>query len=242
MRDDLDLNFLAKITSEQLDPLVQILTQDKKGKARFSESLTSNSLYQDNQPDHHQYWHIIADEIQRYGANTIATAVRGKGVLYREITSDVAKKLKVDVNKSDSITEIELSILTKILTESLTDLSTDELKKISDELDLELTSFTSQDLSTAIGSAVKNSKVIAYQVALIVSSAVTKQMIGRGLKLAANIGITRTLGFILGPIGWTASAAWTAADVAGPAYRVTIPAVVQVAMLRAQQEHNKHSA
>ena len=49
-----------------------------------------------------------------------------------------------------------------------------------------------------------------------------------------NIGLEgmMTIGAFAGPIGWVITGLWTLADVAGPAYRVTIPAVIQVAFLR----------
>ena len=37
-------------------------------------------------------------------------------------------------------------------------------------------------------------------------------------------------------IGWIITGIWTAIDIAGPAYRITIPAVLQVAMLRKNQK------
>ena len=49
----------------------------------------------------------------------------------------------------------------------------------------------------------------------------------------------RRISAFAGPVGWAITAAWTAYDVAGPAYRVTIPAVIQVAFLR-QQYINKN--
>ena len=35
-----------------------------------------------------------------------------------------------------------------------------------------------------------------------------------------------------GPIGWLLTVIWTAIDVAGPAYRVTIPCCIQIAYMR----------
>ncbi|HNE26607.1 MAG TPA: ubiquinol-cytochrome C chaperone family protein, partial [Pseudomonadales bacterium] len=37
-----------------------------------------------------------------------------------------------------------------------------------------------------------------------------------------------------GPIGWAITGIWTAIDIASPAFRVTIPAVIQIAALRQQ--------
>ena len=35
-----------------------------------------------------------------------------------------------------------------------------------------------------------------------------------------------------GPVGWAVTAIWTIFDIASPAYRVTIPCVLHIAMLR----------
>ena len=81
---------------------------------------------------------------------------------------------------------------------------------------------------------------MAYKVALIVANAIAKAILGRGLSLAANVGITRAIGIFAGPIGLILMGFWTAIDIAGPAYRVTIPAIIQIAFLR-QVYLNKES-
>ncbi|GAA7072587.1 hypothetical protein VN0416_08100 [Helicobacter pylori] len=68
--------------------------------------------------------------------------------------------------------------------------------------------------------------------AVIVANAVAKTILGRGLSLAGNQVLTRTLSFLTGPVGWIITGVWTAIDIAGPAYRVTIPACIVVATLR----------
>ena len=75
----------------------------------------------------------------------------------------------------------------------------------------------------------------SYQLTLIVVNAISRALIGRGLTFAGNAALTRTMAILTGPIGWVITGLWTAIDVAGAAYRVTIPAVIQVAALR--QKH-----
>lgn len=60
-------------------------------------------------------------------------------------------------------------------------------------------------------------------------------LIARGLSFGGNILLTRTIAILTGPVGWTISGVWTAVDIAGAAYRVTIPAAIQIAALRQQQ-------
>ena len=42
---------------------------------------------------------------------------------------------------------------------------------------------------------------------------------------------------MLGPVGWVLTALWTLLDIAGPAYRVTIPAVIQITYIRQNVNH-----
>ncbi|MGA2859755.1 MAG: hypothetical protein ABSE40_23035 [Candidatus Sulfotelmatobacter sp.] len=55
---------------------------------------------------------------------------------------------------------------------------------------------------------------------------------GHGLVFAANAGLTKGLALFAGPVGWALDALWGGMIAAGPAYRVTIPCVVQVALIR----------
>ena len=104
---------------------------------------------------------------------------------------------------------------------------------------LKTTDFSKQAVIVALQSSIRFSGFAAYQVALIVANAVARTVAGRGLALAVNAGLTRAMGIFAGPIGWVLTALWTAFDIAGPAYRVTLPCVVQVAFLRAKMKYQK---
>ena len=73
-------------------------------------------------------------------------------------------------------------------------------------------------------------------------NAVLKALIGRGLSLAGNAALTRTMAILTGPIGWVITGLWTAIDIAGAEYRVTIPAVIQVAALRQKHLYEKQAS
>ena len=213
-----------------------ILTKDTDGETRWAEELTGNERYQANCPDHRRYWDLIAAELQCFGGHSFATILRGgDGVLYREVLSDVCDKLEVNYNSQASIEIIELNLLMKILTDSMEKMTPEQLKEIVGTLDLKTTSFTKQAVIAALQAGVAMSGFAAYQIAVVVANAVAKAVVGRGLALAANAGLTRVIGIFAGPIGWALTAVWTLMDVAGPAYRVTMPAVVQVAFLRAKR-------
>ena len=235
-REDNDLEFLKNCSSEDLDVLVTILTKDKDGDIRFTEELTSTDLFKEHFPKHAEYWPLIAAELQTYAANSIATIFRGgEGVPYREALIDVCDKINVNYNPKASVELIEMNLLMKILRDSLEKMTTEDMKAVVEELDLKTTDFTPEAVTAALQAGILFSGFTAYKVALIVANAVAKAIIGRGLTFAANAGIARTIGIFAGPIGWAITTLFTLYDVAGPAYRVTIPAVIQVAFLRAKR-------
>ena len=239
-RQDLGLEFLSNVPSTDLDPLVQILTKNKHGDERPTEELTTHDRYKESNPDHHAYWDLIAAEIQCFGANTLATLLRGgEGVLYREVLTDVCDKMKVNYNSDSSVDAIELNLMMKVLTDSMKKMSPEEIEAVCNDLGLSPTRYTPEAVTIALRMAIKLGGFLPYKIAVIVANAVAKALIGRGLSFAANAGLTRLMGAFAGPIGWALSAVWLLLDIAGPAYRVTIPAVIMVAYLRAESAKEK---
>lgn len=236
-RDDPDLEFLGKLASGELNDLVYCLTHDKDGKSRLTEELTMSDRYKAHAPDHHQYWKLIAAEVQCFGANTFATLFRGgKGVLYREVLIDVCDKMKVNYSADASVEVIESNLLMKILREALDKMSPEELRELAQSLGIkDFTSATAPVLVGAFQTIFRAGGFRSYQLTLVVVNAVLKALIGRGLSLAGNRALTSAMSVLSGPVGWALNGAWTAFEIAGAAYRVTIPAVIQIAALR--QKH-----
>jgi UPF0174 protein HP_1588 len=223
-RKDEDLEFLAKCSNEDLEPLVEILIKDKDGKTRYTEELTQSKKYMYYSPDHQKYWEDIAAEIQTFGANTIATIFRfGKGVTYKEILCDVCQDLKVNFNEKSSTSAIEKNLLDKVYTQAIEELSNEDLKKLADAVDIPITNLSYQATVAAVQYALMQMPYFVLQRMLI---NVIPMTIGRNLLLSRLIGVAA------GPIGWALTGAWTAFDLAGAAKRVTVPAVIQVAVLR----------
>ncbi|MBC6573230.1 DUF3944 domain-containing protein [Escherichia coli] len=236
-RSDPDLVFLKDCTDEQLDDLVYLLTHDKDGAARLTEELTRNSNYKSHYPNHSIYWEDIAAEIQCFGANTFATMFRGgKGVLYKEILCDVCKKMKVNFNKDATTEVIEQNLLMKIATDALDSMTPEQIKELGMEFGIKNTSgLTSQTLTAAFQTIFQRGGFKSYQLTVIIVNQVMKALIGRGLPLVVNGTLMRIMSILTGPIGWAVTGLWTAVDIGGTAYRVTIPAVIQVAFLRCQR-------
>ena len=243
-RYDADLEFLGQMNSEDLNDLVYCLTHDRDGTIRFTEELTYNEHYKEHYPDHQKYWELIASEIQCFGANTFTTMLRGgKGIEYKEVLMDACDKLKVNYNKNSSVEKIEGNLLMKILTDALEKMSPEELKELADATGVKNTNGITAETMTGVFQAVfRAGGFKSYQLTLIIVNAVVKALIGRGLSLAGNAALTRTMAILTGPIGWVITGLWTAIDIAGAAYRVTIPAVIQIAALRQKHLYEKQAS
>ena len=183
---------------------------------------------------------MIAADYQYFGANTLVSTFRRSGVLYEEILNDTCKDMKVNLPKNASIDTKETNLLLKVLETALDEMSENERKEFLKNLNYKGTDFTKQAIMAAIQTAIRMGGFASYQLALVVANAIAKQLLGHGLKLAANAGLTRAIGVMAGPIGWAVTAAWTAVDLAGSAKRITIPATIYIASLR-QAELNKQA-
>ncbi|OOS02010.1 hypothetical protein B0186_01220 [Canicola haemoglobinophilus] len=240
-RPDPDLEFLAECSSEDLNDLVYILTHDPKDdKKRLTESLTSNGKYKRYYPDHSKYWKAIAEEIQCYGGNSIVNLVRRKGVLYKEILCDVCDKMKVKYKKTDSTKIIEIALFEKVITKQISELSEDELKKIAKDLDIQVDNLPAGAIAPALVGGLHLLLSTSVPVAVIVNivgATISREIVTSsiGALIGGTIG-GRALGVVAGPIGWAISGGWLLADIASPATRVTIPAVLQIIYLRSLYE------
>lgn len=231
IEDDHDLvPLLRSTTNELLDPLVGYLTDD--GEGRFSSELDVTDAYKEHYPDHLKYVDEISAELQLFGGNTIANQIRGYGVYYAEICRDVAKRLKVNFNETASVENIEFKILIKVLDDAYDKMSDEEKEALLNELGVAYSKIPPTLPLLVIQTAIQTSGFLAYQIAVIIANAVAKAVLGRGLTLAANSVLTRGLGVLAGPIGIVVVVLLTAISLAGPAYRVTIPSVIQVALIR----------
>lgn len=233
-RYDTDLEFLSKISSKDLDDLVRILTRGKDGSLRLTEELTSSKEYKQYHPDHKRYWQSIAAELQSFGANTLVTMLRGgKGVLYHEVLRDVCDKLDVNYQKTWSAEEIEQALVMKLITDAISDLSSEELKALAKEVGvMNYASLTRDGAIAAFITVFRAGGFKSYQILVTVVNIVLKALIGKGVSFAGTQILTKTTSILVGPLGWAVTAVWSAADIASPAYRVTIPAVIQIAALR----------
>lgn len=241
MTIDQNLCFLRYCSNDELKTLCDTLTHNSKGEVRLSEQLTDNEAYLRNYPENMRgMWQEIAAELQRFGGNTFANIFRGGlGASYNSILRDVCKKMKVRIPSCSSVEEIEIALLTKYCEETIGCMDIDLLRELSLEIGVKPQSYNKQAVVAAILLALRKGggKVLA-PVIYYIGTHITRILIGRGVYIATAGVLGRTVAALAGPIGWTITAGWLAFDIASPAYRVTIPAVIQVACMRLK--HNSH--
>lgn len=240
-RNDKDLQFLSELDSKDLDILVEIITRDPKdGKLWKSEHLTGNEKFKEYYPEHSVYWEEIAEEIQYWGANSIVSFVRREGVLYQEIVKDVADKIGVILKGISSIEEKENAILLKLFSDSLKEMGDKDRMKLIQEMNLvSVQDFSSEAIIVACQLLFKAGGIKSFQLTAIISNAIVSAIMRKTVVFAGNAVIARGAAVLTGPIGLGITALWTIFDLAGPAYRVTIPAVAQIAFLRKNYLHNR---
>ncbi|PMM07178.1 ubiquinol-cytochrome C chaperone [Vibrio splendidus] len=233
-KKDKDLEPLLRYAdNEMLGVLVKYLTTDKDGKTRYAETLTSDKQFKAAKDNYQQVWQLIAGELQHFGGDTLVNLFRRSGVEYREILTDVCKKLKIKTDYKADTVKIEQALLAKLFADSWEKMSDSERDALREELKIDA-SLTSSAALTAIIAAIRMGGFMSYQVAMIVANAVAKALLGRGLTLAANAGLARAIGVFAGPIGIAITVLLTIPAISGPAFRVTLPAVVQIAAMRQQ--------
>lgn len=226
---DGDLNPVLEIASaEDLAPLVEYITK------AHSQSLTEEEGYK--KYGHRQptlYADLIAKHIRLFGGNAFANIARGdEGPSYRKIVCKVASRVKAPYAKSDDTETIEDSIITVTVTRAFEKMSDEDKQKLLKELKVKDFSALRGAGAAALLKTFQVGGHLSYRITVVVANAVAKKLLGRGLAFAANHALVRAAAILTGPIGWVLTGLWTAIDLAGPAYRVVVPCVIQVAMLR----------
>ena len=214
--NDSDLDFLQHCSEEQLANFARLLTHNEKGKTRLSSVLMRNELFKsmEGHPERHRRnWQLIAGEFQHFGGDSIANKLRGHGKLYRAILLDVSKRLKLKADKEMSTFEIEQQLLEQFLRNKQEFLHAVDARV--NELE-ELLPLLMKDKLLAKGV----SHLLSSQLTRILRTHAAMSVLGHGLLRGAGLG---------GPVG---AALNGVKAVSGSAYRVTIPAVLQIACLR----------
>ncbi len=223
--NDSDLDFLQHCSEEQLANFARLLTHNEKGKTRLSSVLMRNELFKsmEGHPEQHRRnWQLIAGELQHFVGDSIANKLRGHGKLYRAILLDVSKRLKLKADKEMSTFEIEQQLLEQFLRNTCKNMDEEHKQEFLHAVDARV-----NELEELLPLLMKD-KLLAKGVSHLLSSQLTRilrthaamSVLGHGLLRGAGLGV---------PVG---AALNGVKAVSGSAYRVTIPAVLQIACLR----------
>ncbi|GAA8165597.1 DUF3944 domain-containing protein [Helicobacter pylori] len=231
------MDFLKRLSSSDLKDLFDALVYDEDGTLRMNEELTSSTEYQRCGHDYAKYPRRIAEELQRYGGNSFMNFFRDEGVLYKEILCDACDHLDINYNERSATSLIEQNMLSKLLKDSLEKMSGRQIKELTHELGMtnidKVIGENKQVLIASVLTLFKAGGSHSYALAVAVADAMVRQTLGHGLSsVVGKVVLKKTLGILAGPIGWVITGALVSINLAGPAYRVTVPACVLVATLR----------
>lgn len=135
---------------------------------------------------------------------------------------------------SDPLQDIEQAILICIFRQAFEKMSETERKRVLDDLGITSIDALRHVVRGVVAGTTASTafSMASLNVATIVASAVSSQMLGSALVGSAAFAGSRSAAALVGPIGIAVATLWTLADLSSPAYRVTLPCVVQVSYMR----------
>ena len=230
---DKDLRFLSSCENEDLRVLCDILTHDRLGNIRVTEQLTATDEYNRNYPEDMLFLvPQISNELLKYGSNTLATFLHNEPDSYETVLRRVCKQMDVRTMEQDSVTKMERNLLTTLCQDTLNKMSERELRLLANENGIPDKTLTRQALTAALLMAIRTSRAVLTRIVARIIQYIVEIITVRGVATAGIETATRAVSSALGPIGWIALGAWTVYDISSPAYRVCVPAVLQVAYMR----------
>lgn len=239
---DKDLRFLSSCENEDLRVLCDILTHDRLGNIRVTEQLTATDEYNRNYPEDMLFLvPQISNELLKYGSNTLATFWHNEPDSYETVLRRVCKQMDVRTMEQDSVAKMERNLLTTLCQDTLNKMSERELRLLANENGIPDKTLTRQALTAALLMAIRTSRAVLTRIAARVIQYIVEIITIRGVATAGIETATRAVSGVLGPVGWIALGAWTVYDISSPAYRVCVPAVLQVAYMRLNRFEKERS-
>lgn len=230
---DFDLiNVIKSAEENDLAILADFITDNNKGRISLDSSIRSQIDTFKRNKSLKENSDLLIKEIQEFGGNSIINFFRGNGVEYREILSDVADHMKVKVVKTDGVEDLEVKIILAVAMKSMEKMSANEQENFFRTISGGKVTGLGPGAIAALQALVLAGGFGTYMLATTVANAVARQLIGRGLAFGATSSLMQGISVFAGPIGWALTATWAAYDLANPAYRVTVPCVIQIAYMR----------
>lgn len=236
---DRNLTFLRQASNNDLLVLCDIVTKENDSTFRTTETLTNTHYYRRYYPDNiKKMLPELIHEFRLFGGNSVLNFFRGEGPEYSEILRDVANKCNVSFNNETAKDEyVELLLLDKLIKDALEGASDDELRQMMHELNINMSKFNRHKATRHLEKLWKSGSTAGFILMASVTSSVLIRLTGLALGTVAGLTLSRLSTIVLGPIGVILTSLYCAIDIAGPAYRVTIPAVIQIAYIRQKMKY-----
>jgi uncharacterized protein YaaW (UPF0174 family) len=209
---------------------------DEKGKKRLTTQILSDKRFialRGSEEKWSKSWQLVVGELQHFGGDTIVNLVRRKGVPYRKILRDTCKRMEVKFEKQKKTWEIESKLIehfTNNLWVKMSKAEKHEALKSMNQGNFNPEEFDWSDMPSSAFST-KASAVAWYAWAASAAKAAfapavfSRAAIAGASTLIAQRGAT----MFLGP---AAAVALTIPAFSGTAFRVTVPATIQIAYMR----------
>lgn len=201
------VDLLSKASSADLNILADLITDNEKGRVALDSKVKITIWNHRAKGSLRSIPDVLEAEIRAFGSNSIANMFRSSGVSYEELASDVAKKLDGKPTASHDIFDIEEIVMRQALSE------TKGVKTYSSHA--ELMSQVAQVVNALVSSAGKFGGIAATGGAAAASSAVGGRLVG-----------------LVAPPLAVLAAGVTIYQATSPAFRITVPAVLQIARIR----------
>lgn len=228
---------LKNASNRELIMLADIITDKGNGRISLNNRVKELIIHHKAKHTLHQATNLLALEICAFGGNTLVNMIRSDKVDYCKIVQDVATKLGAKVPKNASIIEVEKLIIHKVLEKILQDKkSVASIEKFCIHQGVKFDQALLEKLKQKGDITELASFILSCAGSYTISSLLTSALMsGSGMALGANgaaLGGAALRAAALNPVIAGLSAIWLTYSLSGPAYRVTVPAVIYIATIR----------
>lgn len=239
-RDDPGLKFLAMCDNDDVSNLAQILIYDTDGKIRRTSSILTDEGFTKHEGEPRQWlksWQVVAGELQLYGGDSVVNHFRGSGVLYDEILRDVCQRVGVKLtNEDNEIVRKEEKLIEFLATKAWEKMDEKQRAEFLQRINL-IESFKGVSGMSPVRLALATGGAAAMVVYEYLAGALLASLGAVGVRLAGPVAaqfIGTRLGAtaLSGPVAVVLGVALAVPMITGTAYRVTVPAVIQIAYMR----------
>jgi uncharacterized protein YaaW (UPF0174 family) len=130
---------------------------------------------------------------------------------------------------------MEQRLLTTLCEKTTEQLSDEELRDLADKAGISHKNLNRQQIVFSMMISLRTNRYLFVELMTFIITRIANMIFGRTISMMGMMTFERYVGMLAGPIGWGMLACWTISDIASPAYRVVVPAVIMIASMRYRQ-------